>query len=140
MKRYIKSSYTYDPWKNADMNEWSDSDIDTWNNTDWKSRNYDSLYVYEDSFKGTLYIYGLPGGVVTEPVTFVKELRGNTLYSPIYVVPDWYNSDIYRKYKAKGVTLLSPMVESTTHRGRDGVTYRVADRAETEELYNILSH
>lgn len=138
MKRYIRSSYTYDPWKNADLSKWSDEDVDTWNTTDWKARNYDSLYVYDDSFVGTLYIYGLPEGVVTEPVTFVKELRANTIYSPKYVVPDWYHSDVYKKYKADGITLLTPSVERTTHKA-DGVTYYVADRAETQELYDMLS-
>ena len=138
MKRYIRSSYAFDPWKNADLSEWSDADIYAWNSTDWKSRNYDPLYVYDDSFVGTLYIYGLPEGVVTEPVTFVKELHANTIYSPKYVVPDWYHSDVYKKYKADGITLLTPSVEHTTRRA-NGVTYYVADRAETQELYDKLS-
>lgn len=138
MKRYIKSSYTYDPWKNADMHKWSAQDIEIWNSTDWKARNYDSLYVYEDSFEGTLLIYGVPGGTIRESVTFVKEIRPNTLYAPIYTIPDWYDSDIYRKYKRKGLTILSPMCDGRTHVS-EGVTYKVADRAETDQLYDMLT-
>ena len=138
MKKYIKSSYTYDPWENADLTEWSDADIAAWEDIDWKARNYEPIYIYDDSFEGDLYIYGLPEGVVTEPVTFVKQIYSNTIYSPKYVIPNWYKSDIYNKYKSLGYTILSPMVEQTTHR-KDGVTYTVADRAETEESYDALS-
>lgn len=138
MKKYIRSSYTFDPWKNADLSKWSDEEIEIYNNTDWQARNYESLYVYEDSFEGNLYIYGLPGGQIVERVTFVKEIYPNTIYSPKYVVPDWYQSPIYKKYKNKGYAILSPSVESTRHQ-KDGILYKVADRSETQELYDMLS-
>lgn len=136
MKRYIKA--TFDPWASADLSEWSDKDIEIWNNTDWKARNYDRLYVPEDSFEGTLLIYGLPGGVVREPVTFVKELSANTIYSPSYTIPNWYDSELFKKYKRKGITLVSPMCDGRFHM-KDGVKYRVADRSETYELYDKLT-
>ena len=138
MKRYIRSTYTYDPWKNADLSKWSDSDIDTWESVDWDARNYEPYYDTSDSFTGYITIYGLPGGPVEEPVTFVKEYSGNTIYSPKYVVPDWYHSDVYKKYKSNGYAILTPGVERTTHQ-KDGITYRVADRAETQQLYDMLS-
>jgi len=138
MKRYIKSTYTYDPWERADLSEWSDADIEIWNNTDWKARNYETLYVYDDSFEGTLYIYGLSDRVVKVPATFVKAIEPNTIYSPKYVIPDWWNSDIYKRFKKMGYTIYSPSCERSTH-VKDGVTYRVADRSDTDELYDMLS-
>ena len=92
MKKYIKSSYTYDPWKNADLSEWSDEDIEIWNATDWKARNYDSLLLPEDSFEDYLDIYGVPTEdgdyAAHEIVKFVKELRANTIYPPIFTISE----------------------------------------------------
>ena len=136
MKRYIKA--TFDPWASANLSEWSDKDIEIWNNTDWKARNYDELVVPEDSFEGTLLIYGIPGGVRKEPVTFVKVLRANTIYSPIYTIPDWWESELYQKYKDMGYTIYSPSCDGRYHT-EDGVRYRVADRCETAELYDMLT-
>lgn len=142
MKKYIKSSYTYDPWKGADLSEWSAEDIEIWNATDWKARNYDSLLLPEDSFEDYLDIYGVPTEdgdyAAHEIVKFVKELRANTIYSPIFTVSDEDWDRIFNKYKNMGYSLVTPMCDGTTVE-KDGVTYKVADRAETYELYDRLS-
>lgn len=142
MKKYIKSSYTYDPWKGADLSEWSAGDIEIWNATDWKARNYDSLLLPEDSFEDYLDIYGVPTEdgdyAAHEIVKFVKELRANTIYSPIFTVSDEDWDRIFNKYKNMGYSLVTPMYDGTTVE-KDGVTYKVADRAETYELYDRLS-
>lgn len=138
MKRYIQSGYTYDPWKSADLSKWSDSDIDFWNNIQWKDSNYDPVCDFDDQIRGYLTIYGIDGGPQTEKVRFVKEFSPNTLYPPCYVVheDDW--DRIYQKYKDMGYTILDPMYDGTTTT-KDGVTYLVMDRAETQDVYDRLS-
>lgn len=142
MKRYIRSSYTYDPWKNADLSKWSDEDVDTWNTTDWKARNYDSLLIPEDSFEDYLDIYGVQTEdgdyAAHELVTFVKELRANTIYSPCFIVSEEDWKRISNKYKKMGYALVTPMYDGTTVE-KDGITYMVMDRAETQNLYDRLS-
>lgn len=137
MKRYIKSSYTYDPWKNADLSEWSDSDIELWNSIDWKARDYTPYQDTLDSFEGILTVYGMDD-VETIPVTFVKEFYGNTIYPPKYVVDDDEFAEIAAEYRAAGHPIVSPSVDANTHTD-NGVEYKIADRADTVELYDRLS-
>lgn len=143
MKKYIKSSYTYDPWKDADMSEWSDSDVEFWNSIDWRARNYDPITDDTDTFKDYIDIYGVPteydnDWAAHEYVTFVKQFSANTIYPPSFVVSkeDW--NKIHDKYKKLGYTIVGPMYDGTTVE-KDGVTYKVMDRADTAELYDRLS-
>ena len=139
MKKYIRSaSIFFDPWSSADLSRWSDADVQFWESIDWSARNYMPYQDTADSFQGTLKIYGLGSGTVTEKVTFVKEFSANTIYSPKYVVDDNEFAQIFDKYKERGYSLVSPMCDGRTVT-RDGVTYQVADRAETVELYDALS-
>ena len=142
MKKYIRSSYTYDPWKNADMSEWSDEDIATWESIDWKSRQYYPMTIDTDTFEDYLDIYGVPTEdgdySAHELVTFVKRFSANTIYPPSFVVAedDW--NAIVTKYKKLGYSIVGPMYDGTTVE-KDGVTYKVMDRADTQELYDTLS-
>ena len=138
MKRYIQSGYTYDPWRSADLSKWSDSDVDFWNSIQWKDSNYDPVCDFDDQISGYLTIYGVDGGPRTEKVRFVKQFSANTRYSPCYVVheDDW--DRIYHKYKDMGYTILDPMYDGTTTT-KDGVTYLVMNRAETQDVYDRLS-
>lgn len=140
MKKYIRSSYTYDPWKDADLSEWSEADIEAWENTDWKARNYREITVPGDTFDDYLDIYGVPtedGDWAThELVTFIKTIHANTIFPPTFTV---VNFDIIAdKYRKMGYPLVTPMYDGTTVE-KDGVTYKVMDRAETSELNDRLS-
>jgi len=138
MKRYIRSSYTYDPWKNADLSKWSDEDVDFWNRIQWADRDYNPVSDYDDEITGYLTIYGVGDEPRQEQVRFVKTFSANTIYPPSYKIheDDWY--DIKNKYKKLGYSIVSPMYDGTNHRA-NGVSYKVMDRAETQELYDILS-
>lgn len=143
MKRYIKGGYNMDPWKNANLSEWSESDIELWNSTDWKARNYNSLIVLKDSFRDYLDIYGLPededgDSVRHEKVTFVKEIRANTIFAPCYTVRPEDLEHVADKYRDMGYPIVGPMYDGTTVEN-EGVTYMVMDRCDTQELYDRLS-
>lgn len=138
MKKYIKSSYTYDPWKDAKLDEWSDSDVETWESIDWKARNYSRYQDTSDSFEDWLEIYGVGEDPEYEKVTFVKEYSGNTIFSPSFVVEDSEFDQIASKYRKMGYPLVSPCYDGTTVE-KDGVTYKVMDRADTYELYDRMS-
>lgn len=139
MKRYIKSAYTYDPWKNADMSEWSESDKRVWESIDWKARNYERYQDLSDSFKDILEIYGIDSEpIYIKDVTYVKEYSANTIFSPSFVVEDSEFEKIAAEYRRKGYPLVSPSYDGTTVT-KDGVTYKVMDRADTVELYDMLS-
>ena len=139
MKKYIRSSYTYDPWKNADMSEWSESDKRVWESIDWKVRNYEPYQDLSDSFKDILEVYGIDSEpIYIKDVTYVKEYSANTIFSPSFVVEDSEFEKIAAEYRRKGYPLVSPSYDGTTVT-KDGVTYKVMDRAETVELYDRLS-
>jgi len=139
MKRCIKSAYTYDPWKNANMSEWSESDIQLWESIDWKARNYEPYQDTSDSFKDILKIYGVDSDpIYIQDVTYVKEYSANTIFSPSFVVKDSEFDEIAAEYQRKGYPLVSPCYDGTTVES-DGVTYKVMDRADTVELYDRLS-
>ncbi len=138
MKKYVKSSYTYDPWKDADMSEWSDKDVDFWNRIQWKDRNYMPVCDYDDQITGYVTVYGIKGGPRQEKARFVKEFSANTIYSPHYTVheDDW--ADIQDKYEAMGYAIVYPMYDGNDT-VKDGVKYMIMDRTETQELYDALS-
>lgn len=139
MKKYVRSAYTFDPWKNADLSKWSDADIDLWNRIQWKDRNYTPVCDFDDQITGYATVYGVEGGPQREKARFVKEFSANTIYPPHYTIheDDW--ADIYDKYKAMGYDILHPMYDGTDT-VKDGVTYMVMDRIETQALYDMLSH
>ncbi len=134
MKRYIRSYI--DIWRDADMSRWSPADVDAWEMTDWKDRNYEPLKCEDDTFEGELKIYGIGRGPVTERVTFIKEIDANPIFSPTYTVKDF--KKVADKYSNLGYDLVSPMYDGTTH-SKDGIAYKVMDRAETYKLYDMLS-
>lgn len=133
---YVRSSYTFDPWENADPDNWSDNDIEIYNSIDWKSRNYMPYEVSDDTFKGHLNMYGIDGDIVRIPVTFVKQISANTIYPPSYRVKDF--DQISDKYSDMGYMIVSPMFDGTYH-NIDGVDYKVMDRCETQDMYDRLS-
>lgn len=138
MKKYVKSSYTYDPWKNADLSKWSDADIDFWNRIQWADRDYRPVADYDDEITGYLTIYGIDDGPRQEQARFVKTFSANTIYPPSYEIheDDWY--DIKNKCRKLGYNIVGPMYDGTNHR-TDGISYKVMDRADTQELYDRLS-
>ena len=126
MKRYIKSSYSWEP---EFKGKWSDEEIKLWKSIDWKARNYRDYIVEDDTFEGEVVVYGL-GEPYYIPTTFVKHIWANPIYSPCY---DPVDEDIASKEFPDEV-IVGPMGDGNNHNG-----YLVHDRYETQKLYNMLS-
>lgn len=129
MKRYIRSAY-----EPTFKGTWSEEDIELWKSIDWKARNYEE-YPVEDEFDsfitGEVTIYGLDDHGISIPCTFQKVLRANPIYPPYYrILPEDLAAikDEYPDY-----ALVGPMYDGNKHGG-----YKVHDRLETQEVYDVL--
>lgn len=127
MKRYIKSSYTWEPKFEG---TWSEEEIALWRSIDWKARNWEEYVVKDDTFKGTVVIYGMEGGAKYIDTTFVKYIRPNPIFPPYYGPID---EDIANK-EFPGNHIVGPMYD-----GRKKSNYMIMDRYETQRLYDMLS-
>ena len=130
MKRYIKSAY-----EPTFKGTWSEEDIELWKSIDWKARNYEE-YPVEDEFDsfitGNVTVYGIENHGILIPCTFQKVLRANPIYPPYYrVLPEDLDAirDDYPDY-----ALVGPMYDGNKHDG-----YKVHDRLETQEVYDVLT-
>lgn len=130
MKRYIKSAY-----EPTFKGTWSEEDIELWKSIDWKARNYEEYPVENefDSFiTGEVTVYGIEDHGISIPCTFQKVLRANPIYPPYYrILPEDLAAieDDYPDY-----ALVGPMYDGNKHG-----EYKVHDRLETQEVYDVLT-
>lgn len=107
----------------AEYDGWKPEDVQIHKDTDWGKRNYEELVVPEDNFEGEAVLYTLDGKYV-EPVKFVKHIRPNPIYPPYYAPEE----------NPFEVSHVGFMYDGTSHNG-----YDVHDRAESQEVYDMLS-
>lgn len=125
MKRYIRSSYNYEP---EFLGHWSEEDKAIWKSVDWKARNYEDYIVEDDTIEGRVRFVGTDYGWV--PATFVKHIWANPRYDPHYAPIE---EGRIKEILDKG-GIVGPMYDGDSVNG-----YRIHNRYETSEVYDMLS-
>lgn len=111
-------------WEPEFDERWRPEDIELWKSIDWKSRNYKPYLDDSQTFRGEVVAYGLPGGATTAEVMFAKEISPNPIYPPSWVpTTNPFEGTVGFMY------------DGNTH--TDG--YKLMDRTETQEVYDMLS-
>ena len=122
----IKEGY-FDDYDYDVDNGWTDEDIELHKSIDWEGRNWEEYPVEDDSFEGYAILYGYANSPVYEEVKFIKYIRSNPIYPPYYAPVDKRPFKRYTGY-------VGPMYDGHQHK-----TYKVHDRFESQEVYDILS-
>lgn len=109
----------------ARIAKWGKREAAIWKNTDWKARNYKPMLINNDSFTKDVKVNGLKGTYkILKNVKFVLEISPNTIYEPKYVPLEQYTK--YKDY-------------AWVYDGNKKNGYIVIDRADTYELYDLLT-
>lgn len=109
----------------ARIAKWGKREAAIWRNTDWKARNYKPMLINNDSFTKDVKVNGLKGTYkILKNVKFVLEISPNTIYAPRYVPLEEYTK--YKDY-------------AWVYDGNKKNGYIVIDRADTYELYDLLT-
>lgn len=118
-------------WEPAFSDGWSEEDIELWKSIDWKARNYEVYPVDDDTYLGTVSIYGIYDFPVRRAARFIKMLRANPIYPPYYSPDPQSESDILNEFSEE-YQIVGPMVDGKKYHG-----YGVANRYETQEVYDL---
>lgn len=125
MKRVIKSSLSFGIYDNVNMSEWLPKDLELHKSIDWKARNYKDYPVPDDSFDFEAIKYSKDAEPEYKDTKFIKYLRSNPIYPPYYAPEDKNLFD----------NAVGPMYD-----GDKTGPYKIHNRYETQELYDILSN